>query len=66
VVFLDADALVVRNMDDAFQCPGFCASLRHSERLNSGVMVLHPSETLLADMISKIDRLPSYTGCTSS
>ncbi len=63
VVFLDADTLVVRNMDEAFRCPGFCASLRHSERLNSGVMVLHPSQALFDDMIRQVDRLPSYTGC---
>jgi len=66
VVFLDADTLVVRNMDEAFRCPGFCASLRHSERLNSGVMVLHPSKALFADMISQVDRLPSYTGCADT
>ena len=65
-MFLDADTLVVRNMDEAFRCPGFCASLRHSERLNSGVMVLHPSKALFADMISQVDRLPSYTGCADS
>ena len=66
VVFLDADTLVVRNMDEAFRCPGFCASLRHSERLNSGVMVLHPSKALFTDMISQVDRLPSYTGCADT
>jgi len=66
VVFLDADTLVVRNMDEAFRCPGFCASLRHSERLNSGVMVLHPSKAIFADMISQVDRLPSYTGCADT
>jgi len=27
VVFLDADAIVTRNMDKAFSCPGFCWTL---------------------------------------
>lgn len=63
VVYLDADALVVRNMDEVFGCSGFCAALRHSERLNSGVMVVRPSAAVFSDMLSKIGRLPSYTGC---
>ena len=63
VIFLDADTLVVSNMDDAFACPGFCATLRHSERFNSGVMVITPSNALFRDMISRISTLGSYTGC---
>lgn len=65
MVYLDADALVVRNMDEVFGCSGFCAALRHSERLNSGVMVVRPSAAVFGDMLSKIGRLPSYTGCGS-
>lgn len=62
VVFLDADTLVVRNVDEMFSCPGFCAALRHSERFNSGVMVVRPSPGLMEDMLDKILDLPSYTG----
>lgn len=62
VVFLDADTIVVRNMDEAFGCPGFCAAMRHSERLNSGVLVVEPSTHVFRDMLSKIAQLPSYTG----
>jgi inositol phosphorylceramide glucuronosyltransferase 1 len=62
VVFLDADTIVLKNSDVLFQCPGFCAVLRHSERLNSGVMVVTPSKALFQDMTSKITQLPSYTG----
>ena len=40
VVYLDADTIVVRNIDDLFKCGKFCANLKHSERLNSGVMVM--------------------------
>ncbi|KAG4997600.1 hypothetical protein JHK85_029039 [Glycine max] len=35
---------------------------QHSERLNSGVMVVQPSATIFNDMMSKVKTLPSYTG----
>lgn len=65
VVYLDADTLVLQNVDVLFDCPGFCATLRHSERMNSGVMVVTPSETTFKDMLSKIDSTESYTGHVS-
>lgn len=61
-MFLDSDILVMRNMDVIFRCPGFCATLRHSERFNSGVMSLVPSLELYNDIMDKIAQLPSYTG----
>ncbi|XP_041018568.1 inositol phosphorylceramide glucuronosyltransferase 1 [Juglans microcarpa x Juglans regia] len=62
VVYLDADTIVVKSIEDLFKCGKFCANLKHSERLNSGVMVLEPSETIFNDMMSKVTTLPSYTG----
>nr|AIL52751.1 putative glucuronosyltransferase PGSIP6-like protein [Dendrobium officinale] len=62
VVYLDADTIVVKNIEDLFQCRRFCANLKHSERLNSGVMVVEPSDSLFKDMMSKVNSLPSYTG----
>lgn len=62
VVYLDADTVVLRNIDDLFQCQKFCANLKHSERLNSGVMVVEPSESVFKDMMDKVSTLPSYTG----
>ncbi|KAG9135904.1 hypothetical protein Leryth_002609, partial [Lithospermum erythrorhizon] len=62
VVYLDADTLVVKNIDDLFKCGKFCANLKHSERLNSGVLVVEPSKDLFEDMMSKVSTLPSYTG----
>ncbi len=61
-MFVDADALVIKNMDDIFGCPGFCAALRHSERFNSGVMVLEPSLETYNDIMTRIKEMPSYTG----
>ncbi|KAI4980629.1 hypothetical protein ZWY2020_021114 [Hordeum vulgare] len=62
VVYLDADTVVVKSIEDLFNCGKFCANLKHSERMNSGVMVVEPSETLFKDMMNKVDSLPSYTG----
>ncbi|XP_027366507.1 inositol phosphorylceramide glucuronosyltransferase 1-like isoform X1 [Abrus precatorius] len=62
VVYLDADTIVVKNIEDLFKCGKFCANLKHSERLNSGVMVVMPSATVFNDMMSKVNTLPSYTG----
>lgn len=62
VVYLDADTIVVKNIDDLFKCGKFCANLKHSERLNSGVMVVEPSAELFEDMVSKVTTLYSYTG----
>ncbi|KAK4353389.1 hypothetical protein RND71_028907 [Anisodus tanguticus] len=62
VVYLDADTIVVKSIDDLFKCGKFCANLKHSERLNSGVMVIEPSDEVFKDMMSKVTTLPSYTG----
>jgi hypothetical protein len=62
VVYLDADTIVTRSIEDLFECQGFCANLKHSERLNSGVMVVEPSSRLFEDMISKVQSTYSYTG----
>ncbi|PIA36439.1 hypothetical protein AQUCO_03400370v1 [Aquilegia coerulea] len=62
VVYLDADTIVVKNIDDLFKCGKFCGNLKHSERMNSGVMVVEPSKETFNDMISKVTTLPSYTG----
>lgn len=62
VVYLDADTIVVQSIEDLFKCGKFCANLKHSERLNSGVMVVEPSESVFNDMMSKVNTLASYTG----
>ncbi|XP_042513003.1 inositol phosphorylceramide glucuronosyltransferase 1-like [Macadamia integrifolia] len=62
VLYLDADTIVVKSIEDLFKCSKFCANLKHSERLNSGVMVVEPSETVFNDLMSKVSTLPSYTG----
>eukprot|EP00271_Cylindrocystis_brebissonii_P012038 TRINITY_DN30094_c0_g1_i1.p1 TRINITY_DN30094_c0_g1~~TRINITY_DN30094_c0_g1_i1.p1 ORF type:complete len:575 (-),score=88.81 TRINITY_DN30094_c0_g1_i1:1003-2727(-) len=62
VVYLDADTIVLSNIDELFGCHGFCANLKHSERFNTGVMVLEPSAEVFESMLAKVEVLPSYTG----
>ncbi|KAK6136085.1 hypothetical protein DH2020_030190 [Rehmannia glutinosa] len=62
VVYLDADTIVVKNIEGLFKCQKFCANLKHSERLNSGVMVVEPSEQVFKDMMTKVNTMYSYTG----
>ncbi|KAE8707799.1 Inositol phosphorylceramide glucuronosyltransferase 1 [Hibiscus syriacus] len=62
VVYLDADTIVVKNIEEVFKCQKFCANLKHSERMNAGVLVVEPSDAVFKDMLSKVDTLYSYTG----
>ena len=61
-VFIDADALVLRNIDKLFAYPEFSAapnvyeSLKDFHRLNSGVFVAQPSEATFAAMLEKLDQ----------
>lgn len=61
VVFLDADTLVLQNIDRLFHYPEFCAApnvyegLADFHRLNSGVFTARPSEATFAAMLSRLD-----------
>lgn len=62
VVFLDADTVVLRNIDRLFEYPEGAAapnlyeSLDDFHRLNSGVFVAAPSRRTFADMCEALDR----------
>ena len=61
VVFLDADTLVVQNIDRLFAYPEFSAApnlydnLTDMHRLNSGVFVAEPDQATYADMLTRLD-----------
>ncbi len=61
-VFIDADALVLRNVDRLFDYPEFSAapnvyeSLADFHRLNSGVFVAKPSLATFRHMLEQLDR----------
>lgn len=66
IVFLDADTLVVRNIDRLFGYPEFSAapnvyeSLADFHRLNSGVFVAQPSRKTFGDMLTMLDAPDAY------
>lgn len=60
VIYLDADVLVLKNIDHLFDCGTFCATFRHSDLFNAGIIVVQPNRTLLNDMMKKIPLVQSY------
>ena len=66
VVFLDADTLVVKNIDRLFGYPEFSAapnlyeSLNDMHRLNSGVFVAQPDNARFEAMIKNLDAPEAY------
>jgi len=61
IVFLDADTVVVRNIDALFHYPSFCAApnlyakLVDFHRINSGVFVCAPSSRIFRRMLAALD-----------
>ncbi|WP_245848410.1 glycosyltransferase [Actibacterium ureilyticum] len=61
VVFLDADTLVLRNIDRLFDYPEFCAApnvyegLGDFHRMNSGVFTARPSLDTFEAMLARLD-----------
>ena len=62
LIYIDADAIVLHNIDHLFRCAQFCASYRHSDLFNAGALVLKPSLEVFNDMCSKIKKCGTYTG----
>ncbi|TYC56301.1 glycosyl transferase [Rhodobacterales bacterium] len=66
VVFIDADAIVLRNCDKLFGYPEFCAApnvyetLSDFHRLNSGVFTASPSEATYKAMLEWLDRPEAF------
>ncbi len=66
VVFLDADVIVLRNIDKLFDYPEFSAapnvyeSLADFHRLNSGVFVAKPSAETFERMLVALDRPDAF------
>ncbi|MGG7645872.1 glycosyltransferase [Rhodovulum sp. YNF3179] len=60
-VFLDADTLVLRNIDTLFDYPEFCAapnvyeSLADFHRMNSGVFTARPDPATFEAMLARLD-----------
>ena len=68
IVYLDADALVLVNVDDLFERNvSFAAApdVFPPDRFNAGVMIVQPDDTVYNRMLESVATLPSYdTGDT--
>ncbi|MFT3765000.1 MAG: glycosyltransferase family 8 protein [Minicystis sp.] len=64
LVFLDADTIVVKNVDDLFERPALAAAPDFflPDRFSSGVMVIEPSRALFQGMVAALADLRSYDG----
>eukprot|EP00761_Pharyngomonas_kirbyi_P011968 gb/GECH01011994.1/.p1 GENE.gb/GECH01011994.1/~~gb/GECH01011994.1/.p1 ORF type:complete len:471 (+),score=48.64 gb/GECH01011994.1/:1-1413(+) len=62
VVYLDSDMIVTQNVDHLFYCGKFCSVMRHSDKFNTGIMVVAPSEARFRDLMRKKEVLGSYEG----
>ncbi|GAB4518513.1 MAG: glycosyltransferase [Roseibium sp.] len=66
VVFIDSDALVLKNCDKLFAYPEFCAapnvyeSLEDFHRLNSGVFTARPDGSTFQAMLAELDRPEAF------
>jgi glycogenin len=65
IVYLDADMLILQNIDDLFEQPHMSAvdmgeklpELATWNRLNTGLLVIEPSLELFNDMLSKVGKI---------
>jgi hypothetical protein len=64
LVLLDADTIVLKNIDDLFERPGLSAApdFLLPDRFNSGVMVIEPERVLFDRMMDALAQTPSYDG----
>ena len=64
VVWLDADTVVLRNIDELFARPCLAAASDFfmPDRFNSGVMVLDPSAELFGKLMVSLAAAPTYDG----
>lgn len=62
VIFIDADLIILKNIDKFFAYPQLSAAPNDKVLFNSGIMVIEPSACLFEDMMSKSRRLMSYNG----
>ena len=63
-VFLDADTVVLQNVDDLFGRPGMAAApdFFMPDQFNSGVMVFEPSRELFRHLVEALAVAPTYDG----
>ncbi|KAI7903857.1 nucleotide-diphospho-sugar transferase [Cokeromyces recurvatus] len=60
VVFLDADTMVVKNIDELFNYPQFTAAVDIGGVLNTGVFVAEPNKETYRNIMNTYETAPSY------
>ncbi|KAL5992794.1 hypothetical protein ACLOJK_013713 [Asimina triloba] len=62
IIFIDADIVVLRNLDILFNFPQMSAAGNDGMIFNSGIMVLEPSNRTFQHMMDQRDEVVSYNG----
>ncbi|GAA0185799.1 glycosyltransferase [Lithospermum erythrorhizon] len=62
IIFIDADLLVLRNIDFLFEMPEISAIGNNATLFNSGVMVIEPSNCTFQLLMDHINEIESYNG----
>ncbi|KAL3835093.1 hypothetical protein ACJIZ3_009829 [Penstemon smallii] len=62
IIFIDADLLILRNIDFLFEFPEISAIGNNATLFNSGVMVIEPSNCTFNLLMDHINEIESYNG----
>ncbi|OVA01512.1 Glycosyl transferase [Macleaya cordata] len=62
IIFIDADLLILRNIDFLFGMPEITATGNNATLFNSGVMVIEPSNCTFQLLMEHINEIESYNG----
>ncbi|XP_065873038.1 UDP-glucuronate:xylan alpha-glucuronosyltransferase 1 isoform X2 [Euphorbia lathyris] len=62
IIFIDADLLILRNIDFLFGMPEISATGNNATLFNSGVMVIEPSNCTFELLMEHINEIKSYNG----
>ncbi|KAI3846839.1 hypothetical protein MKW92_030619 [Papaver armeniacum] len=62
IIFIDADLLILRNIDFLFGMPEITATGNDATLFNSGVMVIEPSNCTFQLLMDHINEIDSYNG----
>ncbi|KAA8547013.1 hypothetical protein F0562_003442 [Nyssa sinensis] len=62
IIFIDADLLILRNIDFLFGMPEIAATGNNGTLFNSGVMVIEPSNCTFQLLMDHINEIESYNG----
>ncbi|KAE8684382.1 UDP-glucuronate:xylan alpha-glucuronosyltransferase 1 [Hibiscus syriacus] len=62
IIFIDADLLILRNIDFLFEMPEISAIGNNATLFNSGVMIVEPSNCTFQLLMDHINEIESYNG----